>query len=97
MPTDSPSVEVPIKKKRVYSLPNHCFDIHTEIRDPNVHDHHVGFRNCVCSHPSGLCMVLPPLLNFYTSDEELDLAGLDDDDDEDQDHDGSVGIRSRMP
>lgn len=85
--------------RRVYSLPNYCYDIHTTIPIEDVPDHHIVFRNCICKHFTGLCMVLPPLL--YQMNEEEIISEIDDnfEDEYDDDDDnfntpgGNMGIR----
>lgn len=71
-------------KRKEYSLPAGCFDIHTKI-PAGIDGHHVVFRNCICNHPSGLCTKLPPLMFPLTEEQVASFENDDEDEDDDSD------------
>lgn len=89
-------VNLNIKKRREYSMPPGCYDMHTQI-ESGVPGHQIIFRHCECFHPSEVCMNLAPLL--YYSEPAFDLASLeeneDDEDENPNDFDGGMGLRPR--
>lgn len=78
--------------RKEYCLPEGCFDMHSSIPIVDAPGHHVVFRQCVCFHPSGLCMKLPPLL--YQPENNVEVYDeYDEDDEDDNSCGGNMGIR----